>query len=187
MCNHLAYVYDQGVVFHDPLDGVEVRWHHAQRGKTRLPFGHYKIEVHPPGVNAREVFWPLPPGTVNREELGKFIAPCLIHMLDAFFSGLVVKGLHARGIGDVVAVHDGWFVPETFQAEPGGPVLDGKDALEPVIQAAGADWLEGLGGIYDRLIHYLGDDPTFGAFVHGMKDRWAKRVQAGRWPSFTTG
>jgi hypothetical protein len=130
MCNHLAYVYDQGVVFHDPLDGVEVRWHHAQRGETRLPFGHYKIEVHPPGVNAREVFWPLPPGTVNRRELGQFIPPCLIQMLDAFFSGLVVTGLHAEGVGDVVAVHDGWFVPETFQAAPDGPTLNGQDALD---------------------------------------------------------
>src|SRR5207249_11488282 len=136
-CSQLACTYhlkdgniNRGVVFHDPLDGAEVRWHHAQRGRLRLGFGHYKIEIRPPGLNhPRETFWPLPAGTINRQKLGQFLPPCLIHMLDAFFSGLVIQGLYAEGITDVIATHDSWFVPETFRpgGGAGGPALDGQE------------------------------------------------------------
>ena len=199
MCTYLAKDYDRkdgyatrGVIFHDPLDGVgakgaTVRWHHAQRGKRRIEFGHYKIEVHPDGKNdARLGFIPLPSGTVNRKKLGQFIPPCLIHLLDAFFSGRVILGLRAEGVTDVIATHDCWFVPETFRAEPGGPVLNGRDVISHVVEEASTDWFENLKDVYDRLVHYMGDDPTFGEFVREIQARWEHRVQVRDWPHFTT-
>jgi hypothetical protein len=41
----------------------------------------------------------------------------------------------------------------------------GKGILDRVITSAGGRWLEGLAPVYDRLVEYLGDDPTFGQDV----------------------
>lgn len=56
-----------------------------------------------------------------------------------------------------------------------------RDAL---FEAAGEPWLRGLGGVYDQLVSDLGDDPTFGPFVHEIRERWRGRVEAKRWPKF---
>ena len=66
-----------------------------------------------------------------------------------------------------------------------GPVLSGKGLLETVVWEAGEVWLKSLVGIYDRLLYYVGDDPTFGDFVREIKGRWQKRVAEERWPRFT--
>jgi hypothetical protein len=110
-------------------------------------------------------------------------------MLDAFFSGLVIQGLRAEGITDIIATHDSWFVPETFQpaGSARGHVRSGQEMLELVIWESGADWLVGLQDVYDRLVYYLGDDPTFGDFIHGIRSRWERRVQEQRWPRFVVG
>ncbi len=191
-CQRLAQVdaaRTQGVVFSDPFDHAEVRWHHAQRGTRKI--GHDEIEVRPAGHNPAHTnykFMPLPQGTVDQAELRRFIAPCLTHMLDAFLSSLVVKNLADVGVTNIVELHDAWLVPETVTVALGDKTFidEGADVLEDIITEAGRPWLEGLGPVYDRLIYYLGNNPEYGEFVHGIKDKWEERVKAQRWPRFTT-
>jgi hypothetical protein len=64
------------------------------------------------------------------------------------------------------------------------PVRDGEWELQCVIESAGKPWLLGLGVVYDDLIAQLGDDKTFGPFVHEIRARWETRVAAKRWPKF---
>lgn len=182
-CRALAEKTVEGVTFHDPLDGAEVRWHHAQRGTDRV--GHDQIEVRPPGKGIQQGFVPLPAGTIDRPALKRFVAPCLTHMLDAYFSSLVLERLQAAGITDVVALHDAWLVPETLPV-PGEPtaILSGNAVLKYTVEAAGEPWLVGLGDIYDRLVSDLGDDLTFGPFVREIQARWRARVDAKHWPRF---
>ena len=183
-CRTLAEKNAEGVVFHDPLDGAEVRWNHAKRVTKRV--GHHEIEVRLPGKDdAKLGFVRLPAGTIDSTALKRFVTPCLTHMLDAYFSSLVLEGLQAAGITDVVALHDAWLVPETLPV-PDDPtaVLVGAAVLKRAIEAAGKPWLLGLGGVYDQLVSDLGDDPTFGPFVHEIRDRWRARVAAKDWPKF---
>jgi hypothetical protein len=190
-CRTLAKVTkDCGVVFRDPLDQAEVRWHHAQRGTRRV--GHNQIEVRPFGKDTPKGFVPLPPGTVDRAKLARFLAPDFTQMLDAFFSSLVLEGLYAAHVPNVIALHDAWQVPDTYSGHPepdspGQAAISGSAVLERVIEEVGKEWLLGLEDIYDRLIGYLGNDLTFGPFVHGIKARWRERVVAGRWPCFLAG
>src|SRR5262249_28162643 len=160
-----------GVVFRDPLDQSEVRWHHAQRATTRV--GHEEIEVRPFGKEVKGAFVPLPRGAVDTAELARFVTPCLTHMLDAYFSSLVIEGLRKAGVPNVIALHDAWRVPNTFPDAPyleldsiGQTAISGPAVLERVIEEVGKEWLLGLEDIYDRLIGYLGNNPTFGPFVH---------------------
>lgn len=173
----------EGVVFHDPVDGTEVRWNHAQRGTDYV--GHENIEIHPPGANTPRGFIPAAPGTIDRAKLARYVTPCVTHMLDAYFSSLVLEGLQAAGIDGVVALHDAWLVPEIV-TDPSDPlaVASGTAVLRGVIEAAGEPWLRGLGGVYDQLVSDLGDDPTFGPFVREIRERWQGRVEAKRWPKF---
>jgi len=191
-CRTLATVYDQrdqdpsrGVVFYDPFDGAEVRWHHAQRGTIRV--GHHEIEVHPFGEGTGADFVPVAIGTVDRSELARFIAPCLTHMLDAYLSSLVLRRLRDAGITDVIELRDAWCVPVTVakDGEPDGE--QGEGVLDEAIAEASDEWFRGLGGIYDRLIYYLGDHPTFGPFVRDIKARWQGRLAWGKPPYFVPG
>jgi hypothetical protein len=180
-----------GVVFPDPLDGSEIQWNPAQRGTTRV--GHDEIEIRPWGKDTnvpgkrKPVFVPLLPGTVDLSELQRMVAPCLTHTLDAYFSSLVLEQLQAQGVRDVVALHDAWLVPATVAVgDPDRPeaARDGRQELGRAIAAAGEPWLRGLDGVYDWLVAQLGDDPTFGEFVHGVRTRWRDRVDAKKWPGF---
>jgi len=173
-----------GVIFHDPLDReTEIRWNHAQRGTVHV--GHHELEIRPSGKGTAKSFVSLPAGTIDRPKLQRFLTPCLTHMLDATFSSLVVERLHAAGHTDIVALHDAWLVAETMPV-PGDPaaVILGAGVLEQAIEAVGKPWLLGLEGVYDRLICDLGDDPTFGPFVHEIRNGWRARVKAHRWPKF---
>jgi hypothetical protein len=183
-CRELAETSPEGAVLHDPLEKeIEVRWNPAQRGTTRV--GHEEIEVRPWGKNTSKGFVPLPAGTIDGAELRRFVAPCLTHMLDSYFSSLVLQGLRDSGVTGIVALHDCWLVPEALPV-PGQPaaVDDGAAVLERAIEAAGEPWLLGLRVIYDDLVESLGNNKTFGPFVHEIRTRWQTRVAAKRWPKF---
>src|SRR5262249_48926942 len=120
-------------------------------------------------------------GRVNRKKLSQQIAPMLIHTLDSAFSGLVVEGLHRRGVKDIVALFDCWLIPSHFLSDyEGTPGL-----FDEVIEEAGAAWLPMLGPIYDVLLEYKGavSEPEW---MESLKDAWRARVEAGRWPRFRT-
>ncbi len=183
-CRTLAEKGADGVVFHDPLDGTEIRWNHAQRGIARV--GHEKLEVRLPGkgnAGTKAGFVPLPAGTIDRAALRRFLAPCLTHLLDATFSSMVLEGLHQEGITDVIALHDAWLVPKRLPDTGGSSAgLDGRAALGYAIKTAGEPWLRSLGAVYDDLIAHLGTDPTFGPFVKEIRARWHARVEDKNWP-----
>jgi hypothetical protein len=112
-CRQLAAACPEGVVFHDPLEKeIEVRWNHARRGIKHV--GHEEIEVRPWGKNTSKGFVPLPAGTIDVAELRRFVTPCLTHMLDSYFSSLVLQGLRDSGVINIVALHDCWLIPETL-------------------------------------------------------------------------
>jgi hypothetical protein len=96
---------------------------------------------------------------VDKDQLGKMIAPCLIHMLDAHYSTLVMEKLAACKIEDFVGIHDCWFVPEWVDVE--GVLSDGTVVLRKVLDEVNNDWYAGLGPIYERMLHYLRGDPIF--------------------------
>ena len=97
----------------------------------------------------------------------------MTHMLDALFASFVIEALDARGISDVVSVHDCWMV-----ASDAYPVL--CDAFD----AAGEPWLRALEPIYEDLIRYLGDHDTYGPWVKELQAKWQRRVAERRWPRF---
>jgi hypothetical protein len=122
-----AHAKDQyaGVRFKDPYDGVEIRWHPVARTDKRVESDGRSIIVSWPAGHGRrnaagEVEYP-----VDRPELQRFVAPCLIHTLDALYASLVVEQLAAWGVKDVVSVYDGWYVPVWVKTEAGTGIVDG--------------------------------------------------------------
>jgi hypothetical protein len=99
------------------------------------------------------------------------VAPCLVHALDAAYSGFVMRELVARGVRDFVAIHDCWMVPS-------GRVAD----LEAAMGAAGEPWLRSLGAVYDAVEPHLED--AYRLLWLAARATWAQRVAEGRWPSF---
>lgn len=112
---------------------------------------------------------------VDQKTLATSVAPCLIHVLDAMFLGLVVEGLKKRGVHPVV-IHDAFLVP-----------TDGRAELQEAIDEAGEPWLRRLGPIYDALVDYLKDDGKFGPWANAIREQWRCRVAAGNWPRFRMG
>jgi hypothetical protein len=101
---------------------------------------------------------------IDRKELKKMLAPCLVHTLDAAFAGLVIEGLHKRGVRDVVSIHDCWMAPV---------------ALEPVLEGATRKWFKLLGGFYRHLLKY----DAFKPLLQPAYEAWQARIAAGDWPA----
>jgi hypothetical protein len=109
---------------------------------------------------------------VDLKKLRNMVAPCLVHMLDALFAGLVIEELTKRGIRDVVSVHDAWMV-----------AADAEPALLDVFDTAGEPWLRSLGPVYDDLNRSLkGTD--YASWVQDCKATWKRRVAKEEWPWF---
>jgi hypothetical protein len=178
-----------GVRFKDPYDGAEIRWHPVARTDKRVESDGRSIIVSWPAGNGRrnavgEIEYP-----VDRPELQRFVAPCLIHALDAFYASLVVEQLAAWGIKDVVSVYDGWYVPVWVKTEAG--IVDGVPVLLRALNTVAEPWLRGLGGIYDLLDEHLGTDQTqlddgqtYTDWVRLLRRWWERRVVTRRWPTF---
>jgi hypothetical protein len=136
----------------------------------------------------------------------------LIHMMDAYFSALVLEYLAGRGVTEIIAVHDGWFVPESVETDlydDDGEALSGAQVLSHAITHVGAEWLSGVGRIpdpdkplryfttvppdetrpglaviYDWFVDSLKGSP-YQDFALEIRARWRERVSACRWPNFT--
>jgi len=168
-----------------PFDGAEVRWSPVRRADKDLSSDGLKLTVRLPGRKDHDIFRPAAKDNatgrypVNREELPRKVAPCVVHMLDAYFSSLVMERLAAVDVRHFIGVHDCWLIPAFVH----GPER-GRDVLEWAIHSAGEEWLQGLGPVYDRLSYYLGSDPKFGRFARDIKAKWETRVHDGRWPEF---
>jgi hypothetical protein len=169
----VAYAVDpvEGFTFTDPFDGSEVVWHPIVANETYVKSDKVQIVTYVPADG----------GSVNRKKLSQQIAPMLIHTLDSAFSGLVVEGLHRRGVKDIVALFDCWLIPSHFLSEyEGNPYL-----FDEVIAEAGAAWLPMLGPIYDALLEYK-ETASEPEWMESLREAWRERVKEGRWPQFRT-
>jgi hypothetical protein len=202
----------RGLVFTDPLDGAEIQWNPVRRATKKLPAGEHYIEVQLPGVLwKRRRFIPRP-WRVDTRDLARRVAPCVVHTLDAYFNALVLEYLAGRGLTQIIAVHDGWFVPASVEADlydDDGVPLSGAQVLAHAITYVGAEWLSGVGRIPDpdKLLRYFTAVPPdetrpglavvydwfadslkgspYDTFACEVRDRWRRRVPEQRWPQFT--
>jgi hypothetical protein len=158
-----------GVVMPDPFDGARVRWNPVRRRREPITSAKTKVWVYAP-VGRPNAAGDYP---VNATKLARMVAPCLIHMLDAMFAGLVIEQLHARGLRDVVSIHDSWMVAS-----------DALPVLVEAVEAVGEPWLRALGPVYDALEGYLGGHPEHGPRVKEWRTRWERRVAKADWPVF---
>jgi hypothetical protein len=190
-----------GVTFEDPLDHSTFTWNPVARSDRRLVLDGLELTVSLPRGAEKNGRYP-----VQRDKLGRMVAPCLVHMLDAFYSALVMEELNARGAKQFIAVHDAWFVPTLIvppnvvmeePADPddrfggaliippdGRPLQFGPKVLEAALRAAGERWLRGLGPVYNRLCELLRPHPDFGPMIRAAREKWEDRVNRQDWPKF---
>lgn len=186
----VAYEHDPccGVVFTDPLDGSRVRWNPTAREEVKVSnYGHKLILSLPKRIRENGDIKESEPDKngdypVDLEKLKRMVAPCLVHMLDAYYSSLVMEKLAASGVTDFVAIHDCWQVPENVTI--GGTLCDGKDILDGVMKEAASDWYLGLEPVYADLLRYLASDNDFGNFIKHAYAKWKERVENGYSPEF---
>jgi len=187
-----------GVSFTDPLDEAPVRWNPVERLDVELPSEDHKLIVRLPGKKRprarkrgsairRGDFQPAKANDdgeypVYSRKLRNMVAPCLVHMLDAYFSSFVMGKLAARGVTAFAGIHDCWMVPAKVSID--GEIQSGLTVLETVIKEAAKEWYAGLEPVYDDLLCYLGRDPDFGHVIRRAKERWRQRVKEGYTPPF---
>jgi len=181
-----------GVTFTDPSDGATIRWNPVQRDNDKTSNHGRRLTVSLPGryvkkkgqkrkfiENAPNAAGEYP---VSKRQLKKMIAPCLVHVLDSYYSTLVMEKLAKRGITDIVGIHDCWMVPQRVSIS--GEICDGLDVLHQAMDEASVEWYAGLGSVYQDLIRYLGDDAQFGNLIMTAYHKWQERVSKGYKPVF---
>jgi hypothetical protein len=110
---------------------------------------------------------------VDEDDLCQMVMPCLVQMLDAFYSGLVMSELYRHGNRIFVGIHDCWFVPR-----------DALPALERAMEVASKKWYMGLEPVYEDLLKYLAES-SYADLIESAWSRWKERVTDGsRLPSF---
>ena len=178
-----------GVTFVDPFDQAKARWNPvAKEDREKRNWG-CNLVISIPGKTAKKRgqsgegrFNEAKPNAagdypVDIAELRKMVSPCLVHLLDAYYSSLVMERLAEQGVGDFVGIHDCWLVPERVSVN--GEILDGRALLKEAMREAAREWYKGLGPIYERLLGYLRKDEEYSAFVRNARDKWATRVKDG--------
>ena len=109
--------------------------------------------------------------------------------MDAYFNALVLEYLAREDVTQVIAVHDGWFVPQDFDVEGTNPddfawYSRGRRVVEEAITSVGQEWLLGLRDLYGWFVDSL-KGSQYEAYAIEVRDRWERRVAAKRWPNFT--
>ncbi len=186
----LAYERDpySGVELTDPFDGAIVRWNPVDREDVKVGnFGHKLIISLPRRVRKDDGLREAEPNIngdypLDPERLRKMVAPCLIHMLDAYYSSLVMKRLTTLGLIDFVGIHDCWLVPSKVIVDKA--VCNGYTVLQKVMKEAAIEWYKGLGPVYEGLLRYLASDREFGAFIKNSQMKWKRRIEKGYKPVF---
>jgi hypothetical protein len=184
-----------GVTFIDPFAGTTIRWNPPRQGRDRMNCSGFQVALRLPGgwsgkrgTPGRRYIDAVPHHEtgdypVSAQKLKQAVGPGVIHLLDAFFNALVIRGLERAGIVDFVALHDCWSVPIIPPPDP-DDMPPHQQALRDVIEEAGRVWLEGLGGVYARLVDYL-TDTEFEPWVHRLQAQWEQRVREKKWPDFS--
>jgi hypothetical protein len=173
----------KGLELTDPSDGSRVRWNPVHRADRVLSNNGKKLILSLPA--AKDVTDELSLGDrypVDRNRLRRMTAPCLVHMLDAYFSTLVMQQLARRGARNFVGIHDCWYVPERIKSN--GCILEGEKVLQSAIDDAAAEWYRGLGPVYDRLLVCVAGNDRFERLIKDARRRWQERRDAGYIPRF---
>ena len=177
-----------GITFTDPYDGAKVRWNPVARAIKDLKSNGDALELSLPGKIYKGNFKANYPKDneypVNRRKLKQMVAPCLVHMLDGYYSSLVMEGLKTRGINDFVSIHDCWLVPEKVDIK--GEEVDGKEILIEAIESANNRWYEGLGTVFEELEDHLqaSENPKHLEIIRTAHDKWKARKGTGHPPRF---
>jgi hypothetical protein len=119
---------------------------------------------------------------VDSKLLRRMLAPCFIHMLDAFFSSLVMEKLAAHNVTDFVAIHDCWLVPEKVICN--GQERNGQDVFHAIIDDAAYDWYRGLGPCYERLFNCVQGHTRFDPLFRNAWELWKRRISDNYAPKF---
>jgi len=188
----LAYKTDKyaGVELTDPFDGVAfrlnpIKWAVPQDRRV-AGVDDVWISAKVPVDETTNAAGDLP---AWRQKMSSTIGTTVIHKLDAMFCGFVVEELAARGVKDVVSVHDAFYTP-----------ADAEVALREAIGVASVTWFKRLGTVYDELERLLGPcmpfkrgpkkgqcRPPCGCWIGELRAGWKARVDAGDYPSFLVG
>jgi hypothetical protein len=134
-----------GVRITDPLDQETLQWNPILREIKRCRHGsndEVRIQL-PPAYRPGRDRYP-----VDKDELARRIAPCVIQLLDAFYSSLVMQRLWRSEVRNFVAIHDCWLVPE--RVKRGRKIRSGEEVLSRALQSAAAEWYRGLGAYIGR-------------------------------------
>lgn len=175
-----------GVTFTDPSDGVGVRWNPVARTEVMYSNNGHKLILDLPRAYTKEPFQGEYP--VDRRQLRDMIAPCLVHILDAYYSTLVMEQLTERGLTTFVGIHDCWLVPERVRVN--GVLIDGLELLREVIVQVAGQWYRGLGSVYKELLDYLsqGEESvkvkSYIECIRTAQEKWQARVAANYQPAF---
>jgi hypothetical protein len=179
-CREIADVADKyvGVELIDPFDDAGFRWNRPKRRRQRLRIdGKDTVVIDAPVYSAADP----QRYEVDRMKLRQQVAPMLVHMLDAAFSGAVMEALFQRGVKDLISAHDFWAIPAASRDAA-------EAALREVFTQVTPAWFRSLDVVYQRLDYYLGAG-QYGGFVRRMRERWAERCaeaegDPSRWPQF---
>lgn len=174
----------QGLVFTDPFDGANVRWNPVKRKKVPVPSEGDSLKISLPFGFDKNDDMPLeklanPDGDypVDLKELKKFAPPCLVHMLDACYSSLVMKELLENDVKTFVGIHDCWLVP-----------LGKINELENAMEDAAAQWDKRLGIVYNELLELFDtrgkkgkekEEDEHYKLVKEAYENWSKRQETG--------
>jgi hypothetical protein len=163
---HQRYV---GFKVTDPSDGAAVCWNPIKINKMKIKVddGHALIWVPAEGPDARKRY------PVHTPALKTKIAPCLIQLLDAYYSALVMTKLRKFGVKTFVGIHDCWLVPQ-----------DKLDVLNKAMKDAAHDWYRGLNSIYNDLAPYCRFDRRLRDFLGHARRVWKQRIRSGQLPAF---
>jgi hypothetical protein len=185
----------RGIELVDPFDGAKVRWEPIYCRSEPISAGDHKLMVGRPyrceKVSGIPVVFPVAKGEelpVYRAKLRRMIGPCLVHMLDASFSALVMSTLKERKVHDFVGIHDAWLVPERVKCVPRSgsgrrEIRKGEEVLREVIEDVAPEWYSRLDCVYRALQRW---DPReeYGDFLTTIAARYQERRMAGHVPRF---
>ena len=109
---------------------------------------------------------------IDRAQLGRQLAPQIIHLLDSYFAALVVRELHRRHVQDMVVVHDAFCV-----------IADHVPALLSAIEEASKTWFLGLGPVYKSLLEALPGGGVALPLLKDARERWDERKRSKDFPA----
>lgn len=151
-----------GVRFHDPSDGAEVRWNPIRIANipVRVKCSNNFVNIYiPDGLISKNGEFP-----VDGTKLARRVMPCLVHMLDAYYSALVMENLAKLEVKTFVGIHDCWLVPE-----------EQLSLLVDAMTLAAKTWYQGLGPLYDDLLNYLRGTGKMESLISQAKEIWVER------------